>query len=229
MFDFQFFKNEKLKWAFLRGYFEGDGCIRKIDNTHHVPECQIASNSHEMLNDIKNNTGIICNINYDHNSISWCGVNALEFLKKIYENASFKMQRKYNSYLKWIGWKPTIDKKRFGRIFFCRTDKDAEFPFKYNDKNDSGFCLNLIKKIKTVANVDFYDTGIKVNPPVGYYFDIIPQRSILQSGYILANDVKIIDRSNVGNIIIPLTRISSENLNHKYSDLMVCLIPRKIE
>ncbi len=92
---------------------------------------------------------------------------------------------------------------------FCKNEKDAVDPYKKN-ASDSGYDLTLIKKIKTDGNVEFYDTGISVEPPYGYYFDLVGRSSISKSGYILANNMGIIDRTYRGNIIVPLIKMNKE-------------------
>ena len=220
--------DEKLKWAFLRGYFEGDGTVRKPSETHRIPECAIVSSSHELLNDIRKITKTNCNVNYDNIIISWSGVNALDFLGKIYESAHYKLERKYKLYVAWAQWQPAISIDWVGRICFCRTDESAVVPSKEN-VSDSGYDLTIIKKIKTDGMVEFYDTGIKVTPPYGYYFDVVPRSSITKTGYILANNVGIIDRSYVGNILVPLIKVDSSKPDMELPMRIVQLIPRKIE
>ena len=95
--------------------------------------------------------------------------------------------------------------------------------------SDSGYDLTIIKKIKTDGMVEFYDTGIKVTPPYGYYFDVVPRSSITKTGYILANNVGIIDRSYVGNILVPLIKVDSSKPDLELPMRIVQLIPRKIE
>jgi deoxyuridine 5'-triphosphate nucleotidohydrolase len=220
--------NENLKWAFLRGYFEGDGNIRKPDKDHHAPECSIVSSCDKMLEDIQRFTEIPCKINYDNNVISWYGVNALDFLGKIYESSQYRLKRKYKLYISWSQWQPTISKNWVGRICFCKTDENAVIPSKKN-VSDSGYDLTLIKKVKTDGLVDFYDTGIKVIPPYGYYFDLVPRSSIAKTGYMLANSVGIIDRSYIGNILVPLMKVDKSKSDLELPMRVVQLIPRKIE
>lgn len=44
------------------------------------------------------------------------------------------------------------------------------------------------------------DTGIAIQPPEGYYFDVVPRSSIYKKGLILANSIGIIDQSYRGTI-----------------------------
>jgi dUTPase len=74
--------------------------------------------------------------------------------------------------------------------------------------SDSGFDLSLVDIVKTNDNlgVTWYTTGVKVVPPHGYYFDLVPRSSISKTGYSLANSVGIIDQSYRGEIIVALKK-----------------------
>lgn len=75
--------------------------------------------------------------------------------------------------------------------------------------SDVGYDLTLIRKVKTVVDVEFYGTGIAVAPPEGYYFQLVPRSSISKTNYSLANNVGIIDPTYRGEIIVALRRHSS--------------------
>jgi len=93
--------NEGFTWAFLRGYFDGDGHLTKTTNKTRYLKSDIASCSSKMRNDIKNFTKIQCSNSDKTNRIYWSGKNAMSFLDKIYENADVYLERKYNRYLEW--------------------------------------------------------------------------------------------------------------------------------
>ena len=93
--------NEELTWAFLRGYFDGDGHLTKTTNKTRYLKSDIASCSSKMRDDIKKFTKIQCSNSDETNRIYWSGKNAMLFLDKIYENASVYLERKYNRYLEW--------------------------------------------------------------------------------------------------------------------------------
>ena len=113
-------------------------------------------------------------------------------------------------------------------IHFKKTRCDAVAPFK-KIKSDSGYDLTVLQRIKTIGNVELYDTGIAVKPPSGYYFDLVPRSSIIKSGYILANSVGIIDADYRGSIKVPLIKIDDTKPNLETPIRLVQLIPRKIE
>lgn len=90
---------------------------------------------------------------------------------------------------------------------FIRTDENAIVPTKTN-WSDVGYDLSIIKKVKDFnSKTALYDTGIKINLDFGYYAEIVPRSSISKSGYILSNNIGIIDNSYRGNLYIALTKI----------------------
>ena len=88
---------------------------------------------------------------------------------------------------------------------------DAVIPSK-SRYSDAGYDLTIIKEYKRLtSNTVIYDTGIKLEIPNGYYVEIVPRSSISRSGYILANNVGIIDQGYRGNIYVALTKINEES------------------
>ena len=97
--------------------------------------------------------------------------------------------------------------------------------------SDSGFDLtavSLTKKYGSQGEVCFYDTGVQVEPPWGWYFEVVPRSSISKTGYMLANSVGIIDRSYQGNILIALRKMSPNVSDLELPCRIAQLIPRRI-
>lgn len=90
---------DDLKWHFIRGLFDGDGHIRKFKDNDRSRSCGIASVSENMRSNIRDFCGLQCHTKED--GITYTGTSASKFLYKMYENASFKMQRKYSIYMKY--------------------------------------------------------------------------------------------------------------------------------
>lgn len=90
--------------------------------------------------------------------------------------------------------------------YFVRTSESAVLPTKAHP-SDSGFDLTLISAVKSFGDVALYGTGIKVKPPEGYYFDVVPRSSVSKTGYMLANSVGIIDQSYTGEILVALRKV----------------------
>ena len=206
---------EEMAIHFVRGYFEGDGSIRDILNgTHKIPECKVTSNSLCVLEFISENIDIPFSIYLDNHSkntsynLCYYGVNALDFLGRLYNKCNYSLLRKKEAYWDICMWDPTLKNTttHVDNIKVSKTHLSAVIPSK-NNVSDSGYDLTIIEKVKTDGRVEMFDTGIKVEPPFGYYFDLVPRSSITKSGYILANSVGVIDRSYTGSIRIPLIKI----------------------
>lgn len=197
-------------WAFLKGLFEGDGHVNKVYSKSKgsvvSPRCEIASSSEDMKKDI---IDFVDMPTYANNHIvAWTGVNALDFLGNIYKDDALRLSRKYDAYLQWCTWNPALPNQfyKVDNIRWSKTDSRAVKPFK-SRVSDSGYDLTLISEIKRSNTVIFYDTGLKVAPPFGYYFDLVPRSSLAKSGYILANCVGVIDRAYTGSIKVALMKI----------------------
>jgi len=222
--------DDKLFYHMIRGWFDGDGSIRKcsIDRTI---DCKISSISEKVKETIKEKINIPCSINKEQ--VSWSGNNALDFLGKIYEGANVFLDRKELQYREWAEFKKVnfyghkIKESGFSIFKWKRENKNSAAPFKER-VSDSGYDLTVIEKIKTIGRVELYDTGIIVQPEFGYYFDLVPRSSIIKSGYMLANGVGIIDRTYQGTIKVPLIKIDENAKDLTLPNRIVQLIPREI-
>jgi dUTP pyrophosphatase len=94
------------------------------------------------------------------------------------------------------------------RIQFVKTHPNAVIPNKAHP-SDSGWDLTVISLEKTMdeGNVELYNTHIKVKPPAGFYFEVVPRSSISKTGYALANSVGVIDASYRGDVFIALRKL----------------------
>lgn len=221
-------ESQELKLSFIRGFFDGDGSIHNIDESHTSPYCKITTSSDSMRESILEVINTPCN--NCGTDIAWSGNNALDFLERIYNNSKYRLDRKYNQYLDISTWVPSISYSRYYKNDHCswsKTRKDAVSPFKVR-ASDSGYDLTLLEKIKTVGDVEFYDTGIKVKPKYGYYFQLVPRSSISKTGYMLANSIGIIDRTYLGNIIVPLIKVDKSAKDLELPLRIVQIIPTHI-
>ena len=104
----------------------------------------------------------------------------------------------------------------------------AVAPTKNND-SDSGFDVTLLGVEKNVnKNVILCRTGLKVKPPEGYYFDLVPRSSIIKTGYMLANNIGIIDADYRGEILVPLIKVDDTMNDIEFPIRLAQLVPRKI-
>lgn len=76
---------------------------------------------------------------------------------------------------------------------------------------DSGWDLVALEVIPKNENVFFIDTGIQIEPPLGYYTEVYPRSSIYKTDFIQANSAGIIDSGYRGNIMVPLRYVSSKD------------------
>lgn len=96
------------------------------------------------------------------------------------------------------------------KIEVFKTLENAVTPTKAS-YSDAGYDLTIIKEHKKLnSDTSLYDTGIKLNIPNGYYVEIVPRSSISKSGYMLANNVGIIDQSYRGNLFVALRKINKD-------------------
>lgn len=103
--DKSIFKNESLIRHFIRGYFDGDGCISFRDIEHFVPHISVLG-TENFLQGIKDNIAELRDSHlYFNNSSNETLVlsserdRAFKILYYLYENSSIYLNRKYERYL----------------------------------------------------------------------------------------------------------------------------------
>jgi dUTP pyrophosphatase len=94
--------------------------------------------------------------------------------------------------------------------------------------SDSGYDLTIIRRVKQHGLVEFFDTGIKVQPAFGWYFDVVARSSLSKTGYMMANSVGVIDRTYTGTIIIALMRVDRDAPELELPARIAQMIPRPI-
>jgi len=113
-------------------------------------------------------------------------------------------------------------------IYFKRHSDIAVPPTKANPYA-TGYDLYIVRVTKVIDdNTIMYDTDISVQPPEGYYTEVVPRSSIINTGWMLANSVGIIDEDYRGTIKVVLRRLEGA----KYLELplrIAQLIPRRRE
>ena len=210
--------NSNLLPHFIRGVFEGDG---NINYNNGCPNCSISSKSKTFLEYIGNCLQVPYHIYCNKKTMQYClqyfSNNCLDFLGKIYPEyyTGPKMQRKYSYYLNIYNWKPCIKGSKNSininnnnfNLKFLRTNKSAILPTKAHE-SDSGYDLTIIKEVKKLTNnVTLYDTGIRAECPTGFYLELVGRSSISKTGYMLANNIGILDSNYKGNIMIALIKV----------------------
>lgn len=210
--QFPLLGTKELQNAFILGFFDGDGGITFKSDVYNYPRCSISSNSVPFLTEILNL--------FPHGSLSascecatleYAGPNSVDFLVSLYSNKPlFYLNRKYELYKRACSWLPTL--KNSGTTFdtfkCVKTDSLAVLPSKTNG-SDSGYDLTIIKVHSVKGDVIFYDTGLKVQPPNGWWLALVPRSSISKTGYMLANSIGIIDRTYIGPVLVALRKIDA--------------------
>ena len=110
---------------------------------------------------------------------------------------------------------------------WSKTLKNTIPPYK-NRFSDSGFDLSIVKLIKQIGNVYYYDTGIQIEPENGYYFELVGLSSISKTGWMLVNGISIIDSWYRGSIQIALIKIDPSAPDLEMPKRIVQLIPRQL-
>jgi dUTP pyrophosphatase len=143
------------------------------------------------------------------------GPEVLDFLSSIYDtsNAQTRDAKIYERYLLLANACPmasgcvTNPKVDYSLPTFrvVRVDERAILPSKKR-ASDVGYDLTLIAKVKTFnSRTALYDTGLIIQPPAGYYIEVVPRSSLSKSNYIQGNSIGIIDPNYLDTIKIPLT------------------------
>lgn len=218
----------ELTWAYIRGIFDGDGTIRNLNRT--TPECGISNIDPKFSSAILNYSGIPGTVSSW--GVSFYGNNAVDFLGRIYSNSKphLRLLRKYNLYKCWATYVPGLQgmsTKTIPEFVATKTRIDAIYPSKTN-VTDSGYDLTALGIEKSVGEVILCNTGIKINPGIGWYFDLVPRSSIIKTGYMLANSVGVIDRQFKGEILIPLIKVDKSAVDLEFPIKIAQLIPRPI-
>lgn len=114
-------------------------------------------------------------------------------------------------------------------VLFVRDDPNAMIPTKGTPLS-VGYDLTAISVAKKIGSrTTLYDTGIKVQPPCGYYTEILPRSSLSKTGYMLSNSVGTIDPDYTGRLLIALTKVDDSLPDLELPFTRCQLILRKAE
>lgn len=146
--------------------------------------------------------------------VTWEGTEGIDLLK------NHNTGDIYSNFLSPIAPFQTLKTK------FTKLRDDAVAPIRAHN-SDSGFDITIVDVHKTVGDVTFYNTGIKVEPPHGYYFELVPRSSISKTGYMLANSIGIIDQNYRGEVLVALRKVDKKSENLKLPIKIAQLIPKQ--
>ncbi|NJO00818.1 MAG: hypothetical protein HC880_03210 [Bacteroidia bacterium] len=165
-----------LQWSFLRAYYESRGQLNAPGQATELA-CLLEADSEMFLQALQDFCGIPGHIdqNADTYQITWLGNNGLDFLARLYHQAQFYQTSRRDLYRQWATWIPPVGLPL--TFQWARTLPEAVPPFKER-ASDSGYDLSLVRKVRQLGRVDFYDTGIQVQPTYGWYFDLVPRSSL---------------------------------------------------
>lgn len=96
--------SENLIRHFIRGYFDGDGCITRYVNIHTVTPRVTVLGTEDMLNNIIKYSNTISQLKHDkrHSKeifhLDWNKENSIKFINYIYNNSTIYLDRKYKLY-----------------------------------------------------------------------------------------------------------------------------------
>ena len=113
-----------------------------------------------------------------------------------------------------------------GSTFYKLACPEAIAPYRKNH-SDAGFDLHLVKKLKSENGIDFYTTGVILEPPPLMWYMLVARSSMAKSGYVLANGVGIIDSSYRGEVIVALRKTSEDSPSIELPARMVQVIPQQ--
>ena len=116
-------------------------------------------------------------------------------------------------------------------IKFKKVDPDAVIPTKKR-RSDTGLDITVIKKVKTDQwGNEWYDTGLQLEVPSGYYTELYGRSSLIKKGWQLANCTGIIDETYRNNLMCVFTRLHPDapSLEEELPNRACQLILRKHE
>lgn len=182
---------------FIKGFYEGYNC-RFLKHTASICLVHDYSEFLELLQDSVGIDGVMTTTFDNQYLLKFIGSKALDFFGFIYPTPC-----EYDT-LKSRVFKSLFDAK----VQYTKTRPNAIAPFKYKT-SDSGIILTCNKQ--SICNL--YDTGIAIDCPYGYYFEIMPLDDVVSA---------IIDMNYKGTIMV-----TRRNDDAVFKPFNVVLIPRK--
>lgn len=79
---------------------------------------------------------------------------------------------------------------------------------------DVGFDLTIIDVANKISDkTTLFETGVALDIPPGFYVELVPRSSISKTGYMLANNVGIIDPGYISTVKVPLVKVDDSMPN----------------
>lgn len=146
--------------------------------------------------------------------------NVLNFLSKIYPSNIDKNEIDeyiYSLYLtlsnyRYINYDTENDTMQY-YIPKCKIElihPGAIKPYK-NYASDIGYSINIIQRYKQISDkIIIYDTGLKIIPQYGYYFELMATSQLAINGYILGTHHNNFNQKNNNTLLITLIKIDKD-------------------
>jgi deoxyuridine 5'-triphosphate nucleotidohydrolase len=225
-----------LVWDFIRGYFEANKATLNsaMRTVTHFPVFSMETRKAAYLEKICNFINLPHIYSFDSEKslgrFQVTNTNALDLLGKLYDRSTYFDYAIHKNYSYWCRYCTSFFPSDVPNDIFawCKTRLDAVAPSK-DRVSDSGYDLTIVDVVKKFHNkTTLYTTGIKVRPSFGWYIDVVPRSSIIKSGYMLANNVGIIDRAYTGEIMIALIKVDESAPDLELPCRIAQMIPRRI-
>jgi len=99
--------------------------------------------------------------------------------------------------------------------------------------SDAGIDLTAYAVKQKRDRIYLFDTGISAQISQGYYLEIVPRSSIINTDFMMANSIGVIDPDYRGKIFVPLRYIGENNgekeanalLNTRIAQLLIRQLP----
>ncbi|BAO49408.1 putative dUTPase [Alphaentomopoxvirus acuprea] len=217
------FVDDKYKWQFIQGIFDNIGDITTIENTGDITTIVIciSTESYKLKKFILDESNLDGKL--DDLSLTYIGINAIDFLYKIYKNKldTLANHNKYKEYANLFIFKTIPSCK------FMKTRDDAINPIKF-ECSDEAYDLFIIDIYSVISDSTcIYDTGIILEPDFGWHIEIYARSSLIKYGYIISNGIGLIDSSYRGTIKVSLTKLfdTDKKLSFPFRAIQAVLKP----
>ena len=98
---------------------------------------------------------------------------------------------------------------RIPKVKVSLMSEKAVVPSRGHD-TDTGYDLTFTGWEKIEGDVIFFKTDLQLEPPSGYYFEVVPRSSISSLPLQMANSVGIIDQDYRGEVLVPVRLMHSQ-------------------
>ena len=98
---------------------------------------------------------------------------------------------------------------RVPKVKVSLMSENAVVPTRGHD-TDTGYDLTFTGWDRIEGDVVFFKTDLQLEPPSGYYFEVVPRSSISNLPLQMANSIGVIDQDYRGEVLIPVRLMHSQ-------------------